>query len=115
MYNNGYQNGNINPQQYNPNPNYGPQNYAQPNPYNSVPPYYKPISPWGYVGYMILFGLPLIGIIMVIVYACSTENINKRNFARSYLWVLFLTVLIFTIVAIFAALVTFFVQSGNLR
>ena len=93
MYNNNYPNGNMN-QQY-AAPNYGPQNYApQPNPYNSVSPYYRPIKPWGYIGYMLLYGLPLIGIIMLIVNALSEDNINKRNFARSYLWLMLISLII---------------------
>ncbi len=102
MYNNNYPNGNTN---YSA-PNYGPQNYApQPNPYNSVPPYYRPIKPWGYIGYMLLYSLPLVGFIMLIVNALSEENINKRNFARSYLWLMLVSFIISTIFIIFAILV----------
>ena len=104
MYNNNYPNGNMNSnvgaqQQY--APNYGPQNYApQPNPYNSVPPYYRPIKPWGYIGYMLLYSIPLIGFIMLIVNACATDNINKRNFARSYLWLMLVSFIISIIITI---------------
>ena len=73
MYNNNYPNGNV-------APNYGPQNYGNPSPYNSVPPYYRPIKPWGYIGYMLLYGLPIIGFIMLIVNALAEDNINKRNY-----------------------------------
>ena len=44
-----------------------------------------PISPLGYIGYNLLFGLPLIGIIMIFVFSFSNGNINRKNFARSYL------------------------------
>ena len=50
-----------------------------------VPWNYKPISAWGYVGYEILFCLPIIGFIFMLIYAFSNNNINRKNFARSYL------------------------------
>ncbi len=102
MYNNNYPNGNP---QYNAAPNYGPQNYAQPNAYNSVPPYYRPIKPWGYIGYMLLYSIPLVGFIMLIVNAVSEENINRRNFARSYLWLMLLSFIIWLVIFIIAVVV----------
>ena len=42
-----------------------------------------PISSWGYFGYRILFGLPLIGWVVALVLAISAPNVNVRNFARS--------------------------------
>lgn len=46
---------------------------------------YKPISMWGYFGYEILFSIPLIGFILLIVFAFGgTKNVNLKNFARSY-------------------------------
>ena len=120
MYNNGYSNGNMNPnmspnmnQQYNVAPNYGPQGYVQPDPYNAVPPYYRPIKPWGYIGYMLLYGIPIVGIIMLIVNACSTDNINKRNFARSYLWLMLVSLIISIIVTIFAIILGVIAANAN--
>ena len=49
-----------------------------------LPDKYKPITPLGYVGYNILFSVPLIGWIFWLV-ACFDENINVRNYARSFL------------------------------
>ncbi|MBR2743918.1 MAG: ABC transporter permease [Clostridia bacterium] len=60
----------------------------------NIPEQYKPISAWGYVGYQILFSIPLVGFILLIVFAVSDSNINRRNFARSYFCVLLLTILI---------------------
>ena len=116
MYNNGYPNGNVNPnmgQQYHAAPNYGPQNYAQPDPYNSVPPYYRPIKPWGYVGYMLLYALPLIGIIMVIVNACSSDNINKRNYARSYLWMMLVSLIFVFVISIIWILIVALITANS--
>ena len=55
---------------------------------------YKPISSWGYVGYTILFSIPFIGFILLIIYALSNENINRRNFARSYFCSILLVVIL---------------------
>lgn len=51
----------------------------------NIPPEYAPISMWGYFGYQILFAIPCIGIILLCVFAFGgTQNINLKNFARSY-------------------------------
>lgn len=50
----------------------------------SLPPKYRPMSAWGYFGYSILYAIPLIGFIMLIVFACSGSNIARRSHARSY-------------------------------
>ena len=44
----------------------------------------RPLSPWAYFGLEILYTIPIIGIIFLIVHAIGANNINKRNFARSY-------------------------------
>ena len=62
-----------------------------------IPEEYTPISAWGYVGYQILFSIPLVGFILLIVFAVSDSNINRRNFARSYFCVLLLSILIIVI------------------
>lgn len=48
------------------------------------PAQFKPLSPWAYFGYSLLFSLPIIGFIMTIVLCFSDSNINRRNYARSY-------------------------------
>ena len=45
---------------------------------------YRPLSPWAYFGYNLLFSIPLIGFILLIVFSFSNENINRRNYARSF-------------------------------
>ena len=53
-----------------------------------IPEEYKPLSPWAYIGYQLLFALPCIGIILLFVFGFgSNTNINLKNFARSYLFV----------------------------
>ncbi|HHU54053.1 MAG TPA: hypothetical protein GXZ43_08295 [Clostridiaceae bacterium] len=49
----------------------------------SLPEKYKPISAFGYIGYGLLFSIPLIGLILAIVFAISDKKINRRNYARS--------------------------------
>ena len=44
---------------------------------------FRPMSPWGYFGYSLLFSIPLIGLILLIVFSLNNENINRRNYARS--------------------------------
>ena len=74
----------INP---NPQPNYNNVQYANPNVNYSksqIPPAYKPLSPWAYFGYNLLFSVPLIGFIMMVVFSFDDSNLNRRNFARSF-------------------------------
>ena len=56
--------------------------YPQPQP--SVNP--EPVSAWGFIGLTILFGIPVVGFICAIVFACmSSINTNIRNYARAQL------------------------------
>ena len=59
------------------------------------PKEYKPISAWGYVGYTILFAIPVLGLILLILFSLSGKNINRRNFARHYLCLILLAVVLF--------------------
>lgn len=49
-----------------------------------IPDKYQPISAWGYVGYSLLFNIPILGLLMLLLYACSDDNINLRNYARAW-------------------------------
>ena len=69
------------PQQYSQQ-----QTYQQPAQTASNGPVYGEImSAWAFLGYSILFCIPLVGIILLIVFAVSQDNICRRNFARSFL------------------------------
>ena len=63
---------------------------------NNIPSNYKPLSAWAYFGYQLLFAIPLVGFILLIVFSFNDENINRRNFARSY----FCSLLIGTIIVV---------------
>lgn len=64
-----------------------------------LPDKYKPISMWGYLGYQILFAIPVIGMILLIIFAFSKEeNINLRNFARSYFCFLIICYILYLLI-----------------
>ena len=48
------------------------------------------MSVWGYVGMFLLGMIPLVGTIMVIVFAVSDSNLNRRNYCRAIIliWVI---------------------------
>ena len=53
-----------------------------------LPLKYQPLSRWAYLGYTLLFQcVPLVGIIMAFVFAFNDSNIARRNFARSFVLV----------------------------
>lgn len=58
---------------------------------------YRPLSPWAYVGYGILFNIPLAGWILAIVFSLNDDNLNRRNFARAY-WCGVLLVVVIAVV-----------------
>ncbi|MGN1235235.1 MAG: ABC transporter permease [Christensenellaceae bacterium] len=64
-----------------------------------LPLRYRPLTAWGYVGYMLLFSIPLVGFISLIVCALSCENINRRSFARSYFCIYLIVIVLFVILA----------------
>ena len=70
----------------------------------NIPSEYKPISMWGYFGYEILFMIPIIGFILLLVFALGgTSNKNLKNFARSYFCLFIIVAVIFAIIAIAGA------------
>lgn len=70
----------------------------------NIPSEYKPISMWGYFGYQILFAIPIIGFILLLVFALGgTKNINLKNFARSYFCLFIIVIVIIVLLTIFGA------------
>lgn len=57
-----------------------------------VPAENRPLGPWAYFGYSILFSIPVIGFILLIIFSFAGKNINRKNFARSY-WCWFILML----------------------
>ena len=65
------------------------------------PERFRPLSPWAYFGYTLLFAIPVIGLVCMdqmmvclIVFSLSDTNINRRSFARSFFCGLVLSVII---------------------
>lgn len=68
----------------------------------NIPNEYRPLSAWAYVGYNILFSIPLIGFIFLVVFALDSSNINRRNYARSFFcWMLIALILSVICIVIF--------------
>lgn len=75
-------------------------NYAQNNMYVQTPLTNVPITPLGYIGYSILFLLPFLGLILAIVFALSSNNINVKNYAKSYIIGIIIAIIIMFILSI---------------
>ena len=43
------------------------------------------ITPWGYIGYGILFAIPIVGLICALVFSFSSSYPCRKNYARSFL------------------------------
>ena len=64
-------------------PGYDARQSAAPRPMEPAVP---PMGTWGYVGSLLLMGLPLAGLILAIVWAAGgTSNVHRRNLARAVL------------------------------
>lgn len=87
-------------QQYQP----APQNfYGMPPQFNEdmLPEEYKPVSVGKYIGYSILFSLPVVGFIMLLVTAFSGgTNKSLKNYARAMLIVMVIGVILGIILGI---------------
>jgi hypothetical protein len=69
----------------------------------SAPPQSSPyavISMGGYIGYMFLFAIPMVGWIICIIMAFVSTNQNLRNFARATL-VFLIIGLVFSVIMFF--------------
>ncbi len=84
-----------------PQPQYRPpvQGPVDPNTYTGDPRF-KPLGAWAYYGYSLLFSIPLVGFIMLIVYSFNDDNINRRNYARSFWCAALIGVVIGTVVTV---------------
>ena len=75
---------------------------AEPEPV--VPEENRPLGPWAYFGYGLLFAIPVIGFILLIIFSFAGKNVNRKNFARSY-WCWFILVLAIVLI-LFIVLLT---------
>ena len=76
-------------------PQYQQPQYQQA-PYQQFDPRfdYTPITMWGYFGAELLFAIPIVGFIWILIFSFSANNINLRNFARSYFCFLIIVLVI---------------------
>lgn len=83
----------------------------------TIPEKFRPLGPWAYFGYNILFAIPVVGLIFAIVFACGgTNNINLRNYARSFFCALLVSVIlgiVFFVISLIAG-VSFAELAGNI-
>ena len=84
------------------NQSYNNEMYHDPKTNKDIPLEYKPLGAWAYFGWGLLFAIPIAGFIILIVFACgATNNINLRNYARSFfcsLLVVLIILLVFLII-----------------
>ena len=71
-----------------------------------LPYEFRPLGAWTYFLLTILYNIPVIGFIMMIIHATDHSNINRRNFARSYLCGLLVAVILYIL---FSSLVSKFI------
>lgn len=72
----------------------------------SIPENYEPIGMWGYFGYQILFGIPVVGWVICISFALMAHNHNLRNFARSQFCIIIIQLILFCVLAMCGVLGT---------
>lgn len=75
----------------------------------NLPANLRPLNPWAYFGYTLLFSIPLVGFILLIVFSFNRGNLNRRSFARSYFCGLIIVagmLVTFLIIALIIGLVT---------
>ena len=55
---------------------------------------FDPVSTGAFFGYKLLYGIPVIGWILCLIFSFTQKNVNKRNFARATLISLILSLVI---------------------
>lgn len=50
----------------------------------AIPENYKPLGAWTYFALGLLYSIPIVGFIFLIIHSCSSANLNRRGYARSY-------------------------------
>ena len=83
---------------------------------DTIPKEYKPISTWGYFGYEILFAIPVIGFIVLIIFALGgSGNQNVKNFARSKFCLLVVALALIGVACLIAGIDAFWRVLPNLK
>ena len=70
--------------------------------YSHLPENVRPISPWHYFGLSLLYAIPIVGFIILVINSLRHgNNVNVRNYSRSYFCI---TVIALVIVGICLAI-----------
>ena len=80
--------------------NYDCYKKSGPKDYNIVYSEYKPISAWGYVGFNILYSIPVIGWLVFLCHVLSPNASSHRSYARSFLCMLLVSLILVAVLAI---------------
>ncbi len=68
----------------------------------NLPPQYRPLGAWAYFGLMLLYSVPIVGLVFMIIFAFSKGNINRRSFTRG-MWIpVFIALAVFLVLVIIA-------------
>lgn len=63
---------------------------------------FKPISPLGYVGYDLLYAIPVLGLILLIVFAITAKNKNVKNYALGHILSVVIGIVLLTVLSAIA-------------
>ncbi len=70
---------------------------------DNIPEKYSPLKAWTYFWLKVLFGVPIVGLIFLIIFTFNDSNINRRNFARSQWCALIILAIVIAIFAVIFA------------
>ena len=65
--------------------------------YNADPERFRPLSPMAYIGYGLLFLIPVAGLVCAILFARRASNVNLRCYSRAFLITLAAAVVILSV------------------
>ncbi|MGI6754884.1 MAG: hypothetical protein ACOX4F_02565 [Atopobiaceae bacterium] len=63
----------------------------------NLPRELEPMGTWAYIGFSILYAIPLVGLICMIVFSISGGNLNRRNFTRSCLFFYLIGIVLYVV------------------
>lgn len=90
-----------------------PPAYA-PGPYQQVrPDLVAPLSVWDYVIMFILQAIPIVGIVMLFVWAFGDSNINKKNYARAALLMVLVAMGLMIVLGVVFGIIAALAQSSR--
>lgn len=69
-------------------------NYLEEDEISRLPYKYRPLTMWSIMGWNILFGIPLLGFFLALVFSLIRENMNRRSLARYWLFLKLLFVIL---------------------